>query len=169
MRVDNLEFKDCGNGLWLPTRSEKTKYEEVDGQLHKRYVYVTSVSEIRLNEEVQEELFEIAFPGGTAVYDAIADVSYRTGRESVDDLLEMQVQDMAAMIEERNAHSRTGAGDGYTHQARSGVLPENVEGQRAGNVWQWAAFIGAISGILVVLSLFLARRTRRGRTESQDG
>lgn len=84
-RVDNIEIRDCGGGIWIPQRTRKTKYSiKSDGTSSPIYTRIMQLNDVNVNDEVDSTLFEYQFPNGTLMYDAIANVSYETGIANID-------------------------------------------------------------------------------------
>lgn len=105
-RIRNLDFQDCGNGLWLPMKTEKTKClykgypEEQWGKTSLLSTF--AVSKIQINEDLPDELFDIQYPDGTLIIDRVAGITYRMGMERIDDMLDEVLNDFVKLQKETN-------------------------------------------------------------------
>lgn len=105
-RIHNLEFQDCGNGLWLPTKTEKTKclykgYEKDQWGIPSLLSTFT-VSKLQINEDLPDELFDIKYPKGTMIIDRVGGVTYRVGMEVIDEMLDESLTDFINLQEKTN-------------------------------------------------------------------
>lgn len=83
--VRNSQWKDCGNGVWLPAKTVLTTClamgspKERWGVPAREDVYTASVMQV--NEDLPDELFSVKFPPGTRVTDMVLNTSYVEGKE----------------------------------------------------------------------------------------
>ncbi|QGQ25629.1 hypothetical protein F1728_24395 [Gimesia benthica] len=82
-------MKNYGNGLWLPHKIETTSLK--DGKVINRQI--TEVSEMTVNEGVNDNIFNDIIPKGAFVFDSIQNASYRYGEnQSIEGTLEDEMK-----------------------------------------------------------------------------
>ena len=69
------QLRDCGNGIWLPSRIKTAWYQDGREAQHQ----TTTVSEIAINPEVDDDLFVKTITPGTVVVDSVKQISYTEG------------------------------------------------------------------------------------------
>ena len=85
-----LDLKDCGNGIWLPYRSESVFYSregEVTGEV------VALVSLIEINNGIEDSFFTDFIPQDAVVLDTVRDMVYEwTEYPSIEGILKSTVK-----------------------------------------------------------------------------
>ena len=191
-KIHNLEFKDCGNGLWIPTKTEKTKYifnehpEEQWGTPSLKDTFV--VEDIHINEELPEETFDIEFPDQILVFDKIADITYRTGIGAIDEMLDEFLDEFITLQKESNVeaskptHTETAIKSNVPalhkqtnimNDGKESTMAKNISSlsiiNRASPKIPWARLLVAICALTCVLSCIavIIRKVRmQKRTEA---
>jgi hypothetical protein len=85
---DLSEFKDCGNGLWLPRKMVRRHFAKESGSLEREEV--ATVTELHVNEGVPDPLFHDVIPAGTVTHDAVKGLAYIIGKDgSIESLMDL--------------------------------------------------------------------------------
>ena len=171
-RVRNLEFKDCGNGIWLPTQTVSMKYlakghsKEEWGIPSMELTYTADVVEV--NADLPDELFDIRFPLGTFVHDKVAGVSYEiedTLDAVLDDFLELQKESNIAEPLPRAAEPRKpGMASPSGETSPATPTAPAVATSPAPILWPYIVLVlAALLVIAGLIALLLKRRRAAGR------
>ena len=84
-------FHQMPNGLWIPYR-----YSWFDPRMNYGAVY--EVKEIRVNEPIDENLFDFDFPLGTIVIDEISDLRYRIEDPNAPESTKSTIKDLLSEV-----------------------------------------------------------------------
>ncbi len=129
-QIENDAFVDCGNGLYLPSKTKKTKYlfkEHPCEEWGKESLVENFESPIvSINKELPEELFDIQYPEGTLLIDNIAGLTYTVGVKNIEDVLDVSFDEFLELQKDSNVYSR--------NAAEKSMSPADVSGKPESNI-----------------------------------
>jgi hypothetical protein len=157
--TDRIESDDYveSDGLWVPGRVRASLYKYYDADLHHELTQECSVvfSEWKLNQQLNDDAFQLEFPDGTQVLDSVRNARYIQGQ--VNDREIGEAADEAREL----AASTTAPTPEMLAEFRRAV-EANRYSRPDGHWWAWlgvalCAIVGAV--LLTIALLRWARRT----------